>query len=225
MELGEYPLAREAYQKTLELDPYNSIAKKNLSRLSYLEEEAVKLEASLHRVKPQQFIEEVGKAGLVNLLRLAPPSVMAKTVAGDKVNLKIDGANLVAENSQEEYLGFVEPRHGQRLIKLIEGGNKYEARVVSASEHAVTVIIKEVYQHPSQVGRLSFPVKTEGTRTSAAERIIRRGLEQEEASGEPGESGEPAFTVVGGEEAQIIPEESADVDEDEGYDEEWGGLS
>ena len=217
MELGEYSLAREAYQKALELDPYNVIARKNLSRLSYLEEEAVSPEASLHRVEPQQFIEEVGKAGLVNLYRLALPPVMAKTVAGDRVNLRIEGSNLIAENSQGEYLGLVEPKHGQRLIRLMEGDNRYEATVVSASEQAVTVIIREVYQHPSQAGRLSFPVRTEGLRPSVAERILRRELEQEQAV-----SGEPAYTVVGEEETQLLSEEPVEEDI---YDEEWGGLS
>ncbi len=35
-ELGRYGKAREAYQKALEIDPLNSIASKNLSRLSTL---------------------------------------------------------------------------------------------------------------------------------------------------------------------------------------------
>ena len=29
MELGEYALARQAYQKSIEIDPYNAIAEKN----------------------------------------------------------------------------------------------------------------------------------------------------------------------------------------------------
>ena len=34
MELGEYALAREAYEKAVEIDSYNTIAKKNLNRPS-----------------------------------------------------------------------------------------------------------------------------------------------------------------------------------------------
>ena len=37
------------------------------------------------------------------------------------------------------------------------GGNKYIATIVNSSEEAVTVIIREVYQHPSQAGQTSFP--------------------------------------------------------------------
>jgi len=36
MELGEYRQARESYSRTVELDPFNAIAKKNLQRLNYL---------------------------------------------------------------------------------------------------------------------------------------------------------------------------------------------
>ena len=39
MELGMYALARESYQKALELDIYNAIAQKNLQRLAHLGEE------------------------------------------------------------------------------------------------------------------------------------------------------------------------------------------
>ena len=33
MEMGEYAKAKEAYEKALQLDQYNTIAKKNLQRL------------------------------------------------------------------------------------------------------------------------------------------------------------------------------------------------
>ncbi len=71
MELREYSRAREAYSQALELDPCNTIAKKNLHRLSRLGEGTVGVGGAFHRVEPQHFIEETGKAGVVNLYRLA----------------------------------------------------------------------------------------------------------------------------------------------------------
>ena len=62
MELGEYPQARGAYTRAVELDPYNTIAKKNLLRLSHLGEEAAGLGDDSHKAEPQHFIEEAGKA-------------------------------------------------------------------------------------------------------------------------------------------------------------------
>ncbi len=220
MELGNYSLARDAYQKAIELDPYNTIAEKNLSRLAHLGETAGGAEGGFHRVEPQQFIEEVGKAGVVNLYHLAPPKVLAKMVAGDAVNLKTEGTSLVAEDSLGEYLGQVEPRHALRLIKLMEGGNRYSAAITSSTAEAVAVIIRETYQDPSQGGRLSFPPKgPESFRSYAGERIgeriIRRELEYEEAL-----PGEPSYTIVGGDETGLSPEESLELEEEEEEEEE-----
>jgi len=177
IELGEYALAKEAYAKAIELDPYNIIAQKNLQRLSYLGEGAGEEDDS-DRVEPQHFIEETGKTGVVALYRLAPLAVLAKMGAGDKVYLKADGAGLNVENGRGEYVGQAEPKHGQRLIKLMEGGNRYSAAIVSINEERVTVIIREIYQDPSQAGQLSFPPKgMEGLRPYLSDKMLRRELE------------------------------------------------
>ena len=44
-----------------------------------------------------------------------------------------------------------------RLIRLITGGNRYEAAVTSATERELIIIIREVYKHPSQGSVVSFP--------------------------------------------------------------------
>ncbi len=219
MELGEYSQAREAYQKALSLDSYNTIAQKNIERLSHLSVTRDETGGDVNKVEPHQFIEEVGKADVVNLYHLGQQEVLARTVTGSKANLLVEGGNLVVRNRRGEYLGQVAPRHGQRLVKLIEGGNEYSAAVVSSNAAAITVIIREEYQHPSQVGRLSFPPReVEGLRPYGGDRIIRREIEHEEAL-----PSEPSYTIIGGElsedEAQLLSEESSDID-DEGEDEE-----
>jgi len=162
----------------MELDPYNIIAQKNLQRLSYLGEGTGEEDDS-DRVEPQHFIEETGKTGVVALNKLAPLAVLAKMVAGDRVYLKVDRAGLNVENGRGEYVGQVEPKHGQRLIKLMGGGNRYSAAIVSISEERVTVIIREIYQDPSQAGQLSFPPRgTDSLRPYLSDKMLRRELEQ-----------------------------------------------
>jgi hypothetical protein len=135
-------------------------------------------------------------------------------VTGAVVNLKVDGPSLMVENGQGEYLGTVEPKRGQRLIKLMDGGNTYSAAIVSSTEEAVTVIIRETYQDPSQAGRLSFPTReVEAHWPHVGDRIIRRGLEYEESL-----TGEPSYTVIGaeeGEDTEIFLEESSEAEEEE----------
>ena len=212
MELGEYSQAREAYGQALELDPYNAIAQKNLRRLSLLGESPVSLESDSDTVKPQHFIEETGKAGVVNLYRLAPGEILARVVAGDRVHLKISNSSLIVENSSGQYLGEVEPKHGQRLVKLMKGGNKYSAAIVSSTEEKVTVIIGEVYQHPSQAGQPSFPPRgLENLQPYVSDRILSRGLGDEEEWVEGS-----GYTIVGGEgEVEVLPEESPEPEIDE----------
>ena len=58
MELGHYGDARDAYQKTVTLDPSNTIARKNLARLASLKgEETV---TATDKVDPRMFIAETG---------------------------------------------------------------------------------------------------------------------------------------------------------------------
>ncbi|MFW6102194.1 MAG: tetratricopeptide repeat protein [Chloroflexota bacterium] len=221
-ELGDFDQAKQAYFKALTLDPENGIAKKNVARLTSLSESMATLssnpqEASIWRPQTRRvaldlFITEMGKAGVVNLHNVASHEVLAKLGFGDQVHLKEREQHLVVESESGEYLGKVEPRQGLRLIQLMRGGNRYDAAILNIEEDKVQVIIKEVYQHPSQVGRPSFLVKaTEHLRTHIKEGLLRRGIitdesevspelvyfEEEEDAGPEEESLPEGFTVVG----------------------------
>ena len=192
-ELGDFARAKEAYLKTLELAPNNAIAKKNLARLASLPEpiatsgsehhKATLLRERFRRVAPEFFTAEMGKTGVVNLVALAPDKVLAKMGVGVQVYLRVKGQHLVVENEGGEYLGEVESRQGLRLIKLIEGGNRYAAATLSYRRDKAQVLIREVYQHPSQVGHPSFPIKAAGRlRPHIEERLLRRKLATEEGA-------------------------------------------
>jgi hypothetical protein len=210
VELGEYYKAKRAYGQALELDPYNAIAQRNLHRLSLLGERPPEAENDSH-VEPQHFIEETGKAGLVNLYHLASREILARMVAGDKVYFKISHSNLTVEDISGQYLGTVELKHGQRLIRLIRGGNEYSGAIVRLTEGTLSVIVREEYQHPSQAGQHSFPPRSLGDpQPYISDRMLRRGLELEEAKVE-----EPGYTIIGGEGTEVIPAESIEVEEQE----------
>jgi tetratricopeptide (TPR) repeat protein len=207
MELGEYAQAKEAYARAQELDPYNSIARKNLDRLAHLEEAAGSADTS-HKVEPHLFIEETGKAGVVRLHHLAPQKVLAKMVSGDMLLLKKDSTRLIVESDRGEYIGQVEPRHSQRLIKLMEGGNKYAATFINSSAEVATIIIREIYQDPSQAGKFSFPPRgLEHGRPYPGDRLLRRELPRE---GELLEE-ELGYAPVSGEEGEFLTEEPIDM--------------
>ncbi len=154
-ELGRYAEAREAYSKVLELDPNNSIARKNLERISHLEREGEPVPGG-RRIMPQIFVEETTKAKVVDLHNPAPHEVLARVATGEEVCLKIQGHKLIVTTSSGEYLGEVEPRIGTRLIELLKGGNEYQAAIASLRDGQAKVIIRETFQHPSLRGYPSF---------------------------------------------------------------------
>jgi tetratricopeptide (TPR) repeat protein len=216
LELSEYAEAENAYKRSIELDPYNAIAQKNIQRLSHLKTTATTKKEDVHRLDPQYFIEEIGKAGVMSLHDLPSATILARQVTGDVVTLKVNGNNLVVESGTGEHLGHVEPRYAQRLIRLMAGGNKYSAAIVKSEDKALTVIIRETYQDPSQAGQLSFPTRSvETTHPDLPDRVIRREIEQEESS-----QGEAGYTVVGGggEEQEVLAEEPVEDDFDEDSD-------
>jgi hypothetical protein len=197
LELRRFPEAKEAYEKALRNDPGNSIAQKNLQRLVQAMAEnnariakggAVTAPATREHVAagPSTFIEETGKTGVTLLKDLATPVILAKLTAGDVVYLEIDKKNQVlrVKNGEGEVLGTVESKLALRLTRFIEGGNRYAAAVTSVTDKQLTIIVREIFQHPSQRGRLSFPPKTAaaGYRPYIKDTVLRYGLDDEDES-------------------------------------------
>lgn len=226
-ELGEIEQAKDAYRKALELSPKNIIALKNLNRLAQLREPLNTVQEERPKAAPHIFIGDVGKAGVIHLRRLASSEVLARMTAGDQVYLKQEGYQLAVANEQGEYLGLVEPPHGFRLAKLIEGGNKYTAAIVSVDDERVKVIIRETYQHPSQATKLSFPARTfEGFQPHVKDKYLRQAGVEEDEEGFFEETEEGEYADL--EEGELLPEGFSIFEEnmsleditDEGLDEE-----
>jgi tetratricopeptide (TPR) repeat protein len=116
-ELGRYQDAREAFQRALELSPYNNIAKKNLDRLERLDDEAHTV-ADRGSAIPDAFIDESGRTGVTSLVNLAPADVLLKLVPGRAVKLQIESGKLIVIESSGVYVGQVEPKLASRLIRL-----------------------------------------------------------------------------------------------------------
>lgn len=202
IELGELAQAKEAYTKTLELDAHNAIARKNLDRIYQLESLKIDIKNDRSQVSPDFFIGEIGKTGVINLQKPGSSTVLAKMTARDQVYLKLEGHKVVVENEQGEYLGQLEAQRGNRLAKLMEGGNKYIAAIYSLDNTRVRVFVRESFQHPSQEGKPSFPTKiAEDFQAHVKDTLLRHGETDEELLEEEGEAedAEP-------EEGELLPD-------------------
>jgi tetratricopeptide (TPR) repeat protein len=222
VELGLFVKAKEAYSKALQLDPSNSIAQKNLARLSNLPEEVLVEETGLTasvpkergRVEPDLFIEEIGKTGITTLVNLAPRPMLATVTPGTPVQLVPQDNTLMVKSPHGHKLGELESRLGKRLINLMNGGNRYAAAIASIDDHAVKLLIRETYQDPRQVGKPSFPSRgseAQAFRSYIKESVLRLEMEEEEALEEESEFEEEAEAIEeGAEEAETYDEEVAE---------------
>jgi hypothetical protein len=188
-ETGKIKEAREAYTRALEIEPTNGIARKNLDRLATMRAKAEPDKAQ--QVDTSLFIEEMGKTG-VSTLKPANMKMLATLSAGDEVALKNIGSRLTVETMGGEYISDIEPKLTMRLTKLMAGGNKYAAAVASLGDEGVRVIIKETFQHPNQVGRLSFPAGKAGdvVRPYTKESMVRADMDDDDDSADDTEDWE-----------------------------------
>ncbi|HEU5325342.1 MAG TPA: tetratricopeptide repeat protein [Candidatus Limnocylindria bacterium] len=164
-ELGRNEEAVEAYEQALERDATNRIAQRNVERLRLVIAAAAKTDGKgrAEKAPATLFIEEMGKTGRARLLNLAGPRVLAPLSPGDAVELGAENDELVARVGGE-LIGSVEPRIGSRLLKLMAGGNRYEAAITTIHEAGgeLSIIIREVFTHPSNFGKVSFPTVSQG---------------------------------------------------------------
>jgi tetratricopeptide (TPR) repeat protein len=179
LELGRFREAFETYGRSLELDPVNQIAKRNLDRLEGLKDQEVSRGPSIARVAQDLFIEEVGKTG-VTVLQIASIDLMPTLTSGDEVYLKPLDDAISVESADGDYLGQLEPKLGLRLLRLIDGGSQYAAAVKSLNDQEVELIIKETFRHPSQTRPSFQPSSSESVRPYIRESLLRLGDDDDE---------------------------------------------
>jgi tetratricopeptide (TPR) repeat protein len=155
-ELGRFDEAKAAYEATLGINPLNSIAQKNRAKLDVLAQ-SKDVKVGPTRVDLNLFVEEQGKTTSTQLDSVDDPNLHNKIGSGDIAELRITGDSIMAETVRGVKLGTVEPRLARRLIKFIQGGNRYLAAVTSVEPGSVKLMIRETYQDPKFAGKPSFP--------------------------------------------------------------------
>jgi tetratricopeptide (TPR) repeat protein len=188
-QMGRYSDARGAFQESLDRDPANPIARKNLERLASLRD--APNTGFTKGATPRLFIEESGKSCVTTLWFPGPETLLARVAAGDPVTLRVEGATVVATTAVGEPLGWLEPKLAARLARLIPEGNRYASAVASVGNGAVAVALREVFRHPRVSGVLSFPSRANAqdgyppaSSTSDAPGQARRGSQPAFDSGE-----------------------------------------
>lgn len=144
LELEKVKQAKKTYQSVLKLDPYNSIAQKNLKRLQSFREGVKHTNNSI--ISPSLFLEEAGITKVVNLVKLAEPQRLSRLYPGALVVLVPKNRGISVTDLDNNYLGALTDDLSHSLMKLIKGGNKYQSLIKSVKPNSLTILIRETYR-------------------------------------------------------------------------------
>ena len=164
-ELGALAQALDSYRSSLELNPLNLIAQKQVRRIAALLEARARPAAASGAIDVDLFSEEPGKSGRTTLTPPRGGGVVGVAVApGDTVELIASGTQLLAETSRGVALGAMESKLSHRLRPLMETGNRYSAAVARVEDERIELIVREIFQAPENSRKSSFPVSRSARR-------------------------------------------------------------
>jgi len=153
-ELGEIAKAKKTAQKVIKIDPHNTIASKALEKWKDLKEGE---KNTSPKFSARAFLEEPGKTKIVTLLHLGDNGkVVANLDSGDEVVLKIGNHRISVCSLNKKYIGRLPDDVSVSLIKLIKGGNEYQAFVKSSKPKEVKIFIREIKRAKGLEGIPSF---------------------------------------------------------------------
>ncbi len=146
-ELGKIDHAQKTYRKVLKLDLNNPIASKNLERLTKAGKTRKKTPQKKKASSPTDiFLEEPGKTKVVRLVKLAEPAVLSLLDNADPVRLVPKKRRISVTTEDGHYLGALPDDLSQRLIRFIQGGNRYEAFIKAVEKGELQIFIREIFR-------------------------------------------------------------------------------
>jgi tetratricopeptide (TPR) repeat protein len=152
VQLGQIKQAKAAFEKVLEIDKTNGLAKKHLLKLKNNQP------ITLHILpKDEEFIEEPGKTKTVELNRLAGKEQLDKYSVGQSCQLKPKG-RFISVEIDKTYIGSLPEDLSARLTKLIKDGNEYACYIQSISSTSCSVFLKEMQRSKNNEFVHSFPI-------------------------------------------------------------------
>ena len=191
IEMGSYLDAKAVSNQVIEVAPYNNIAKKNVARIDHLTANpgaasgGASRQANKANNATQTFIEESGKSATTVIRNNRGNKTALHVSPSDQVILERERNSVTVKTFDGVLLGQVEPKMGNRLARLIDGGNKYSAAVLTVNEDGISIMIRETVKHRSLQNMLSFPTQSPSNmngngRVLLTEKMTRMVREEDE---------------------------------------------
>lgn len=152
----EIEKSRKYFEKVIKLDPYNSIAKNNLKRITSSKTSATLLADSPISNHTFSFIEEPGKSKMIPLTNIGEPQIINTIYTGLEVELVISGRKIKVETQNHKYIGSLPDDISSHLIRFIKAGCKYRSLIRSADINRVEIFVQEIKSSKKMRGIPSF---------------------------------------------------------------------
>ncbi len=162
-ELGRHAEALKAYEQALERDATNRIAQRNIERLRVLmaaKRPARTARAARRRHRSPSSSRRWARPA-VRASSTWPPRACSRRSRRATRSRWTSAATSSSRSVGKTAIGSVEPRIATRLLKLIASGNRYDAAITTVHEAGgeVVIMIREVFTHPDNFGKVSFPTQ------------------------------------------------------------------
>lgn len=183
-ELGNLTKSKKSFENALVIDPYNQIAAKFITRIEIFRKKgnkSGKLGAQSTSINCDLFIEEPGKTKLVGLLKVAEPQKLSLLSPGMTVNLVQKNRGISVTDCNGEYLGVLPDDLSSHLLRLIKGGNKYQACIKNSKNNALSILIREVFCSAKFRNQPSFLDHLDASQTYSSNNIILQNDNDDEA--------------------------------------------
>lgn len=149
-ESNQIDLARQAFQNVLQIDPYNTIAQKNLDKLSSSNKKTVR-----PQLTSQTFLEEPGKTRTA-FLEQVNNKLLKQLATGQELELRNHKGLLSVFDHKDTLVGHLDENLSNHLIKLIALGNTYSVHFMQPQDDQVQVFLRETYQSIAASKYVSF---------------------------------------------------------------------
>lgn len=184
--------ARSIYKMVLSIDPYNSIANRNIKKLTELKLKDLKSQPNLQTQNGAQvadiFLEEPGKTKILKVIGNHSSRRTATLRTADPVILKSKHNRVLVLNLRGQIIGELEEEWGKKISKAIRFGSKFEALVISVNAEVmgpVSILVREVEHSPKLKDQIIFPIeKTEDFKRYVSEETISPAIEDPSAENE-----------------------------------------
>ncbi len=143
---SDFKKACFTYRKLLKIDPTNPIACKNLAKFKEAKESSKEqkkfLESGARKVSPSLFFSELAKAKSVDLINIAPLSVLQNLVVGEEVNVQKRRFDLQVKDKSGTYIGTFPDDVGRKLLAIFDQSKTVNFFLKDVRDNEVTVFIK-----------------------------------------------------------------------------------